>query len=207
VARAASTTTLFVLLLFALAPGSAGAKALDLSVPIDPTVHHGSFPATGVYIHEDPPVHYTVGGAVTTCDGGCPSTAADPWGDSPGENGFPCFQTDTLSGDDGNDTLYGAGGNDTLRGGRGKDKLTGGGGNDALAGGDGKDSLDGGKGNDKLTGGKDVDRFKGGSGDDSLNAKDGKKETVDCGPGKKDKATVDKADAVRGCEKVKRAKK
>jgi hypothetical protein len=33
------------------------------------------------------------------------------------------------------------------------------------------------------------------------------KETVDCGPGKKDVATVDKNDKTQGCEKVKRAKK
>jgi Ca2+-binding RTX toxin-like protein len=114
---------------------------------------------------------------------------------------------DKLSGDDGNDTLYGAGGKDTLKGGKGKDKLFGGDGNDTLDGGDGKDSLDGGRGNDKLTGGKDVNKLKGGAGDDNVNAKNGKKETVDCGSGKKDKASVDKTDKVKGCEKVKRANK
>jgi Ca2+-binding RTX toxin-like protein len=113
---------------------------------------------------------------------------------------------DKLNGGDGNDTMYGAGGKDTLKGGKGKDKLFGGDGNDTLSGEDGKDALDGGKGNDKLTGGKDVNSYKGGVGDDSINARNGKKETVDCGKGSKDKATVDKADVVRGCETVARPK-
>jgi hypothetical protein len=42
---------------------------------------------------------------------------------------------------------------------------------------------------------------------DKLNARNGKKETVDCGSGKKDAATVDKRDKTKGCEKVERAKK
>jgi hypothetical protein len=119
----------------------------------------------------------------------------------------PTDGNDTLNGDDGSDTLYGAGGNDKLTGGQGEDKLFGGDGNDSLSGGNGKDALDGGKGNDKITGGADVNTYKGGSGNDSINAKNGKKETVDCGTGKKDSASVDKADKVKGCEKVKRAKK
>lgn len=114
---------------------------------------------------------------------------------------------DTLNGGDGDDALFGAGGNDRLTGGLGKDSLTGGDGNDALAGDDGRDSLAGGNGNDKLTGGKHGDKYKAGAGNDRVNARDGKKETVDCGKGKKDTATVDKADVVKGCERVKRPKK
>jgi hypothetical protein len=114
---------------------------------------------------------------------------------------------DTLNGGTGNDTIYGAGGADKLLGDDGNDKLFGGDGNDSLSGGKGKDGLDGGKGNDKLTGGADVNTYKGGSGNDTVNAKNGKRETVDCGAGKKDSASVDKADKVKGCEKVKRAKK
>jgi Ca2+-binding RTX toxin-like protein len=111
---------------------------------------------------------------------------------------------DTISGSDGADTLYGAGGKDKLRGGGGNDWLFGGGGNDSLSGEDGKDALDGGKGNDKLTGGRDVNSYKGGSGDDAISARNKKKDTIDCGAGKKDKATVDKIDKVKGCEKVSR---
>jgi Ca2+-binding RTX toxin-like protein len=114
---------------------------------------------------------------------------------------------DTIDGGAGNDTLYGAGGADRLLGADGADKLFGGAGNDTLDGGKGKDSLDGGAGNDKLTGGADVNSYKAGAGDDTVNAKNGKKETVDCGAGKKDSASVDKADKVKGCEKVKRARK
>jgi hypothetical protein len=40
-----------------------------------------------------------------------------------------------------------------------------------------------------------------------VNARNGKKETVDCGSGKKDTAAVDKKDKTKGCEKVKRAKR
>jgi hypothetical protein len=114
---------------------------------------------------------------------------------------------DTIDGGTGNDTLYGAGGDDKLTGGDGNDKLFGGDGNDSLSGGKGKDTVDGGKGNDKLTGGSEVNKYSGGSGDDTINAKNGKVETIDCGAGKKDSASVDKGDKVKGCERVKRARK
>ena len=122
---------------------------------------------------------------------------------------------DTISGLAGNDRLFGdscgarapAGGRDTLRGGNGDDRLYGGAGNDALDGGAGRDSLDGGAGNDRLTGGRDPNAIKGGAGDDSVNARNGKRDTVDCGSGRRDSASVDRADRVRGCEKVKRARR
>ena len=136
------------------------------------------------------------------------------WGDACNDRAKPLFgaQTgtdgkDRLSGGAGNDSLFGAGGNDRLSGGAGKDKLFGGNGNDVLDGGAGRDSLDGGRGNDKLVGGKDANKYKAGAGNDNVNAKNGKKETVDCGAGRKDKATVDRADTVRGCESVRRARK
>lgn len=123
---------------------------------------------------------------------------------------------DRLLGSAGNDSLYGAGGADTLDGGVGndrlfggsrKDRLVGGEGNDFLDGGSGKDSLDGGAGNDKLSGGTDADKIFGGAGTDVVSARDGDRDTVDCGAGKKDTASVDRFDKVKGCEKVKRAKK
>jgi Ca2+-binding RTX toxin-like protein len=118
------------------------------------------------------------------------------FGDACGKKAKPVFLAlvttdgnDRLNGGDGNDTLYGAGGNDRLNGGKGNDRLVGGGGNDALAG------------------GKGTNRYKAGAGNDTVNARNRKKETVDCGAGKKDKATVDRKDKTKGCEKVKRARR
>jgi uncharacterized repeat protein (TIGR01451 family) len=113
---------------------------------------------------------------------------------------------DTLTGTLAGDNIFGLQGNDVMDGAAGADCLFGGLGNDTLKGGDGNDQLFGEDGNDKLTGGKGTDKFSGGAGNDTVNARDGKKETIDCGAGK-DTATVDKADTVKGCETVKRAKK
>jgi hypothetical protein len=134
--------------------------------------------------------------------------------------------SDTIDGKGGNDTLFGdacrakarlvagapvfaaaANGNDTLLGSDGNDSLFGAAGNDTLKGGKGKDKLFGGRGNDKLDGGPGVNSYSGGAGNDVVSAKNGKKETVDCGAGKKDRATVDKKDRVKKCEKVKRSRK
>ncbi|HEX8743960.1 MAG TPA: thrombospondin type 3 repeat-containing protein [Thermoleophilaceae bacterium] len=114
---------------------------------------------------------------------------------------------DKIDGGDGDDTIFGAGGNDKLSGGRGNDKVSGGDGNDSLKGGDDKDSLDGGRGNDKLSGGKGKNKYSGGSGNDAIDARNGVKETVNCGKGSKDAATVDRSDSVKGCETVRRPRK
>jgi hypothetical protein len=57
------------------------------------------------------------------------------------------------------------------------------------------------------TGGADANVLKGGAGNDAINARNHKKEKIDCGPGRKDVAAVDKADKVKGCEKVMRARR
>ena len=58
-----------------------------------------------------------------------------------------------------------------------------------------------------LNGGKGIDTLKGGPGNDTIKAADGKKDKVDCGPGKKDTAVVDQKDSVKNCEIVKRKKR
>lgn len=124
---------------------------------------------------------------------------------------------DTLYGGAGNDALYGQGGNDRLYGDSGKDRLVGGYGNNILCGGTGRDTLDGGSGNDRITGDAcfprpsrpgsrtaTVNRYRGGAGNDTIDARNGRKETVDCGTGSRDVAIVDTTDRVKRCERVRR---
>ena len=93
---------------------------------------------------------------------------------------------DRLTGTSANDVLYGLGGADVLLG-RG-----------------GNDVLYGGRGNDVLDGGPGADRLFGGPGNDTLRARDGRRDLVDCGPGR-DVAIVDRVDRVSGCEVVRRS--
>jgi Ca2+-binding RTX toxin-like protein len=88
--------------------------------------------------------------------------------------------------------LVGTAAANVLRGLGGNDRLFGRGGNDTLLGGTGNDFLDGGPG---------LDRLLGGPGNDTFKARDGQRDTIDCGPGR-DIVTADRRDVVRGCEKV-----
>jgi hypothetical protein len=88
---------------------------------------------------------------------------------------------------------------DKLRGTAADDSLRGRGGRDKLRGKRGSDCLAGGRGADRLDGGPDDDRLRGGPGRDRLDAKDGEKDVVRCGPGV-DRARVDRKDKVKGCE-------
>ncbi len=90
-------------------------------------------------------------------------------------------------------------GSDVLRGGAGRDRLYGNGAHDVLMGGPGADALNGDGGNDRLVGGPGIDRFVGGSGNDVINARDGRREIIDCGAGR-DRAIADRKDVRRGCE-------
>jgi CSLREA domain-containing protein len=99
------------------------------------------------------------------------------------------------------DTLTGSLAGDLIRGLAGNDRLRGLAGDDCVDGGPGSDTLDGGPGADRLTGGRGRDTLKGGTGNDTLNAADHQKDTVDCGMGR-DRATVDRIDRVKHCEKV-----
>jgi uncharacterized repeat protein (TIGR01451 family) len=138
------------------------------------------------------------------------------------------LQDDVLVGTPFGDALYGLRGRDLLRGGDGDDCLWGGtgddvidgdGGNDRISGADGRDRLIGGVGNDRIDGGKKSDRIDGGPGDDEIvpgtgrdhvwagsgndivNARDGSRDIVYCGPGT-DRVRADRRDVLRGCEQV-----
>jgi len=110
---------------------------------------------------------------------------------------------DRLTGSEGGDVIIGFGARDRLRGLSGHDCLIGGTGNDWLDGGLGDDRLTGGRGNDVLIDEHGVNAFDAGPGNDYVNARNGKREPVRCGPGR-DRARVDRRDRVRGCERVSR---
>ena len=90
-----------------------------------------------------------------------------------------------FGGGPGDDVLSGAGGDDHLVGGVGADRLTGGDGQDLLGGEDGDDALDGGTGVDRYYGdsvGACI-AFSCPSGRDDIDAADGEREEISCGPG------------------------
>jgi len=91
------------------------------------------------------------------------------------------FGNDVLNGGEDNDNINGGNGNDILNGDEGRDNLVGGGGKDNIKGGSGKDTLDGGDGDDKLDGGSSTDKYFGGGGSDRIKAKDGNRESINCG--------------------------
>jgi hypothetical protein len=91
-------------------------------------------------------------------------------------------------------TLVGTQRADTLRGSSQADRIFGLGGNDKLYG------L---AGNDVIVGGTGKDLMVGGPGNDRLEARDGERDTVQCGPGN-DTAIVDTVDVVSACENVQR---
>jgi hypothetical protein len=118
------------------------------------------------------------------------------------------------------ESVTAAGPNDRLVGNSGANALTesgtgtviGGGGNDRLSTLNGR--VYGGSGNDHLylDGNFFTNPLKtraaahGGPGDDTIGARNGTKDSVNCGSGKKDLATLDKKDLATACEKVKRPK-
>jgi Ca2+-binding RTX toxin-like protein len=126
-----------------------------------------------------------------------------------GGDGDDCLRgragNDRLNGGDDDDSLSGEAGSDRLSGAAGQDTVSGGSGNDTISGGDGNDRLGGGTGNDKINGGQGLNTYTGGSGNDNIIAANGRRETIDCGSGSKDKVRADRTDRVRGCETVLRA--
>lgn len=126
---------------------------------------------------------------------------------------------DVMVGTGGIDSIVGLGGDDVIHGLASPDRLTGDGnaatvpGDDQLFGGDGSDELVGGAGSDLLSGdrgsdgisadflvGDGIDTVEGGGGDDTVNAVEGQKDAIDCGPGR-DRVQFDAGlDSVKRCE-------
>jgi hypothetical protein len=108
-------------------------------------------------------------------------------------------------------TIDGRGGADTIRTGASRDVLTGGAGPDRVEGGFGNDTVTGGPGRDELFGDSTAAQCGGGGqsctlpfGNDTIEARDGEVDQVDCGVGT-DKAVVDAVDVVAdNCETVDR---
>jgi Ca2+-binding RTX toxin-like protein len=101
----------------------------------------------------------------------------------------------------GNDVLKGGDSPDAIDGGAGDDDLNGGNGNDTITGGPGKDTIMG----DAVAGQCSVVGYFGSCkapwGNDTINARDGEADNVDCGPGT-DTAVVDPIDVVANCETI-----
>ena len=93
-------------------------------------------------------------------------------------------------------------GDNALRGSAGANRLAGFDGGDTLYGAAGGDTLYGGAGDDEIYAGPGKDDVLGGAGDDFIEAKDGAKDRVNCGPGT-DSVSVDRGDLVYSdCESV-----
>jgi Ca2+-binding RTX toxin-like protein len=108
------------------------------------------------------------------------------------------------------DTLIGLGGDDFIDGANGNDVIDGGDGNDTIYGGGNDDQIKGGPGLDSLSGeGSGSGFFISVPGNDTIDARDGVREQLNCGPGA-DTAIVDALDVIPQdpgslCEAVDRA--
>ncbi|MBX5443331.1 MAG: hypothetical protein IRZ32_17620 [Solirubrobacteraceae bacterium] len=71
-----------------------------------------------------------------------------------------------------------------------------------LVGSPGDDRLVGADGDDVIVGGRGTDAILGGGGNDRIEARDGVRDLIDCGPGLRDVAIVDRLDVVDDCERV-----
>jgi Ca2+-binding RTX toxin-like protein len=134
-----------------------------------------------------------VGADIEDIDG---TAGNDVFTGSPGPDGF--------SGGFGNDEIHGGGGDDHLYGGGGDDRIFGDAGNDKLEGANGADTIDGGSGTDQLYGDIGSCSISCSFDADTLLARDGERDTVDCGGGA-DSAQVDAVDVVAFCASVDRA--
>ncbi len=86
--------------------------------------------------------------------------------------------------------------------GDGPDRLVGTGDANVLKTKGGADTIRAGGGRDKINPGKGKDEVEGGPGNDLIRARDGKRDVIDCGAGKRDKVIADRKDRVKRCKKV-----
>jgi RTX calcium-binding nonapeptide repeat (4 copies) len=108
-------------------------------------------------------------------------------------------------------SIQGRGGSDDLRAGSGRETIDGGAGDDRIEGGFNHDTLTGGPGRDVIYGDSTSGNCGGYGqsctipfGNDTIDARDGEADQVDCGPGE-DTATVDAVDTVAAnCEQIDR---
>ena len=109
-----------------------------------------------------------------------------------------------LSGAGGNDALYGTDSADVILGGSGNDTLSGGMGNDRIVGGPGRDAIAG----DRPARCNELHcDFMDGYGNDTIDARDGARDSIQCGPGR-DVVRADRIDRVADdCERVVRSRR
>lgn len=88
--------------------------------------------------------------------------------------------------------------------GDGPDRLVGTGDSNVLKTKGGRDIVDGGGGRDRINPGRGKDEVEGGPGNDIIRARDGKRDRIDCGSGRRDKVIADRKDKVKRCRTVKR---
>ena len=99
---------------------------------------------------------------------------------------------DTIRNEAKNGLVHGANGDDLIFGGDGPQALWGEGGDDTLRGLDGDDFLLGNRGADIFLPGPGNDSVAGGHGPDTIFARDGQRDSLSGGPGKEDRARVDR---------------
>jgi hypothetical protein len=176
-----------------------------------------SQPANGTATIPDP----TVGSASYTPDAGFVGTDTFTYDNtSANGQGAPATVTVTtaectITGTSESDDLVGTSGDDVICGLAGSDALSGQAGNDRLYGDAGGDVLNGGPGKDTITetgaaataprtaAGARGNTVRAGKANDRVKAANGIRDRIDCGHGTRDRATVDRFDRVKRCEKVK----
>jgi Ca2+-binding RTX toxin-like protein len=120
-------------------------------------------------------------------------------GDADALSGNP--GNDRVSAGAGDDRAFGRSGDDGVSGNAGNDRVSAGTGNDRAYGRSGDDGVSGNAGDDRVDGGTGRDRLFGRGGDDLIDARDTERDVVYCGTGR-DTVRADRADLLRGCERV-----